>query len=539
MRILGLSDGPAPSAALVSGGDLVAGATQSLSRPGGFPWEALDAVLRQAACGMADVDRVVFGSHLEAGRRGRPSGVGLLAQLALKESGLWAVAASRRREVGAARLRDRGFRGDVKTVDHFQALAEAAWRTQPWESALVFTASRGGDGTTITFSSGGHDGLCLLYRQGGLSALRDYRLAVADVLAEPPDEALDPVPFLALRADAPADLAPVFHGQLHFHGGGFGLSMGLSRRRLARVLASYTPVQVAAAWQMNLEGQFRRVLRYWLRRTGLRRVALGGDLFANPLLVSALARVDEVKSLSVCPQVGDPALAAGAAMRFGDVGPMRLTRTRPGPALDEQACSAAIRAAGLMPDGGPPSPAVAQRLAAGDAVLRVAGRAALGPGSLGSRSLLLPADDPERAPGLGKRLGLNPLVPPCALTLAEEAERCFEQLGPVREAARLGAVCLPATPWMEAHCPGALFGRGMARPLCVEPGDDPELHAILTAYRDLTGLPCLLSGDLGSRFGSAASTPREAVRLFRSSGLPAMILGRHLLTCRHPPQRVR
>jgi len=524
MLILGLSDGLRPSAVLVEHGAVVAAASQPSSEGPAFPDEALDAALALAGRSLSEVGRVVFGTHIAP--PARSARAGLLRQLVLKESGLWTIVATRRRDAGAARLGAHGFIGDVKTLDHFQALAEAAWRSQPREQALVLTASIGGDGTTLAVSAGGHDGLRLIYRQGGLSSLRDYRNSVADVVAVPDRPQDDLLPYLATGAEAPGSLVELFHHRLHFSRGGFGLSLRGGPSLVARETGEYTPAEIAAAWQANLERQFLRLLRHWSRETGLRHVVLGGEVFANAHLVHRLSRSEEVASLSVYPLGGDPALASGAALRYGDVGPRQFGHLFWGPDVDLTESRAALQAAGIEPVMSTDLPSrVARILAEGGGVLRVADREAWSHNSLGGRCLLCAPTDRGQVARLTSAVGLSPRLPGAAITLAHQAERCYEgdcgATGPGWVAATL-AEC---TEWMATRCPAAVLPDGNARPLLVSAERHPALHSILEQYADLTGIPVLLALDLPAQPQPARRTPAGAIRILRETAVEALVLG--------------
>lgn len=524
MLILGLSDGLRPSAVLVGRGTILAAASQPIGREPTFPDGALRSVLASAGKTLPEVGRVVFGTHISP--HGPLAAVGLWSQFVLKESGLWTIAATRRREEGAARLGRRGFRGDVKTIDHFQALAEAAWRSQPIERTLVLTASVGGDGTTLAVNAGGHDGLRLVYRQGGLSSLRDYRDTVADVLARPDRPNSDILPYLAVGAEPPRGLLQLFHERLHFTRGGFGLSLRGRPSRLSEEMGEYTPTEIAAAWQANLERQFLRLVRHWVRETGLRRVVLGGDVFANAPLVRRLSHLEEVESLCVYPLCGDPALASGAAMRFGDVGPRSFEHLLLGPDVDVAQSRAAMMEAGVDPGEPSDGPSrIAGILADGGGVVRVAGREAWALDSQGGRCVLCAATDRGRVARFASAVGRPPQLPGTALTLPDAVERCYEGGGWRLEIARFGVAQVDCTAWMESHCPAAVLPDGTARPLVVSPDGDPALYAILAHYRDLSGIPVLLALDLPQRGEPAPWTPAGALQTFRNGGLDALVLG--------------
>lgn len=543
MIILGITDGDRPAAAVVRDARLVATA-RAPADPDGQPWRAVRRALATADCSLDQVGRVVFSSHvappprLEGLGRVHPAlsptpraerwlrrGTHLLRDMTLEETGLWTVASSLRRGRQTDRLRDSGYRGDVKTFDHYRSLSHAAWRCQPYERILVIAASTDGDGTTLAVSVGDHDGLRLLYRQGGLSSLREHVAAAAD----------DPVPWraaatLAERArdsEPPEELEERFARWLHFSGGGFNLALRSGSRLLAREALRHTPGEVAAACQLNLEHQFRRLAHHWVRRSGVRRLTVAGDVFANAGLCRALLAHDDVDDLFVLPCAVPEAAAAGAAMRYGDAGPRPLSSPHLGPALDEAACLAAATELGLYPEqvGDMVTP-LANHLVAGGTVVRLAGRAALGNRSLGHRSVLVRADAPAASGRWLDRLSLVARASHTLVTTNAVADRDFPELGEVREASRFGAVPLRPSKALRKRCPG-LDGKPV-RVHRVAEHDDPALARLLEGLESRGAAPVLSCADLDE--GGGLDDPGALVDAAVATGAVQVQLGSWLAT---------
>lgn len=539
MKILGVSDGIRPSAVLVSNGEML-GAACAWREPGerGLSPRVVDEALAAAGCSLADVHRMVFGSHMpRAGRlpgatlglRGVPVGA-LVRQLLVKETGLWTISASRRREREAARLAERGFRGDTKTVDHFVALGEAAWRTQAAERCLVFTASTGGDGTTLTVSLGGHDGLRMIERQGGLSSLRSYRDLASGVEPITEDPSFDPWPHLGVDAIAPRELCDLFFEHFHLALRGFGFSMSPLSRRLTDRLGAYADEEVSAAWEHNLEVQFRRLIRHWIRRTGVGRVAVAGEVFANTQLTHGLLEIRDLEFLHVFPEHGGPALATGAALRFGDVGPRPVDHLYLGLRPVESRLLGALGEHGLeeVPTDDLATE-VAAVLASGAVVGRVAGREAWAGPSLGHRSVLCTPRDRDSARELAVRIGRNVHLPATTLIPASIAPRYLDHLGRVGEPARFGSVLVEATSAAEDEIPGAILPGSLIRPQLITEDESPSLYALLVRFGETTGIPVLLSHDLSPDAASAVDPAARAVRLLAEGRIDALVVGGRLV----------
>jgi len=531
MRILGLSDGPSPAAVLVDGTDLAAVAFADPHAP-----EDPDAVVRAAldvaGCELWDVQRVVFGSHMgrtapRVGRRGR---LRLLREVVLKETGLWTLPANRRRREITEHLHAGGFDGDARSIDHFHALAEAAWRTQGRERCLVLTAAGGGDGTTVAVMVGGHDGLQLRYRQGGLSSLRDYRGLLAHRLAEPRQPHRDPLPWLTDDDEPPRDLVRVFRRHLHFAGRGFNLAVSPGARRFELSVQQWRLEDLASAWQANLEHQFRRLVRHWVERTGVGHLAVGGEVFANPQLVRSLASMEEVDTLHVLPRYGEPAVALGAALRFADLGPLSHPPRFCGADLSDRACRDALQAAGLPHhEPGDLAAEVASLLERGALVGWARGRAAWSTDPLGRRCVLCSPADAGVVARAARQLGHDPRVPPTCLVEAGAVQQHFPGFARVAAAAHFASAELEPATGFRVRCRGVLARDGSARPLLLGAEEGTGVGAVLRGFVQQTGIPALCALDLHLAGAPAPRTPAEVLDAARRSHLDALVLGPYLV----------
>ncbi len=542
MLILGVTDGERPAAALVRSARLVVAhrAVETFSGPG-YPWSVADTVLATGGVGLTDVGRVVFGSHVAPPRRldglGRvhpslvpaPTTERLLRQgarwmrdVALEETGLWTVASSVRRRRQTARLREAGFVGDVKTLDHYRSLSHAAWRCQGRERILVMVASSDGDGTTLAVHVGDHDGLRLLYRQGGLSSLRTHVAVAADDAQ--PSRAAATLAERAADSEAPEELEERFARLLRFSAGGFNLALRTRNRVFADVLQRHTPGEVAAACQHNLERQFRRWVHHWVRRSGIPRLAVAGDVFASPGLCRALLTQDDVDELFVLPAPVAQATAIGAAMRYADAGPATLDTPYLGPTPEAKACADALEAARL--DGRPTdrgAEEAAALLAGGGVMAWVAGPSALGVRSLGHRSLLARADAPDAVQRLGSCPTAAARASRTLILSASLAGSALRRWDAVTEASRLGAVPLRPTHWLRSRCP-TLTGEPVLAQV-VSPGDSPALDGILSGLEAGGALPVLMGADLLDGDGEEPDTPEAALLAFLDADADALQLG--------------
>jgi predicted NodU family carbamoyl transferase len=71
---------------------------------------------------------------------------------------------------------------------------------------------------------------------------------------------------------------------------------------------------VAAAYQHALEAVTQKALAHWLRKTGLKRIAVSGGVHANFKLNQRIREMEGVEEVFVYPNMGDGGCATGAAL---------------------------------------------------------------------------------------------------------------------------------------------------------------------------------------------------------------------------------
>ena len=265
------------------------------------------------------------------------------------------------------------------------------------------------------------------------------------------------------------------------------------------------------------------------------RIALAGGIFANVKLNQRVAERPRVADVYVFPNMGDGGLSVGAAWAIHH----ELTGHKP------DAFASALLGNDIAGDeilhelqaGGftyskedDIRKKIAELLADKQVVIRAAGKMEFGPRALGNRSILCHASDPGINDWLNKRLQRSEFMPFAPATLEEHVEDCYENIGKARDAARFMTFTYACKAKMRAGCPAAVHVDGTARPQIVGKATYPELHEILTRYRDLTGNTSVINTSYNMHEEPIVSSANDALRAFKQSGLPYMALGDFLVT---------
>jgi len=558
MLILGVADNHDAGAAVVEDGVLLAAVGQERidrnKNSGAFPWGAIEAALDKAERRARDVDRIVFGTsftpsfllrkmpELHHGKKANGSQFDYLLnlyityQVALRQTGLHLFEVEACQRLLAARMRDRGFeKARVDLMDHHQAHAHAAYRSQEEPVCLVLTVDAMGDGQTCTASVGRQGQLDQHWSQSGFAAVNTYYSRVTEWLGFTPNRHEGKITGLAAYTDPPPELLAHFRKQLHFVGPGFSTVNYLERQHegdaFYGALSAWSKEQIASAMQRNLEHAVTAFVEHWVGATGVADVAVCGGIFANVKLNQRIAELACVDSLWVYPNMGDGGLCVGAALAAAERPPRRLPSLYLGPAYKQSTIAQELNIAGLRPEKPDDLEArVVELLAAGKVVARFDGGMEFGPRALGNRSILFRPDDPSVNDWLNKHLQRTEFMPFAPMLRAERAQDCFVGVEKAANAARFMTVCFDCTPFFLRTCPGVVHCDGTARPQLVHEADNPKLWRLLELWEEHTGLPALINTSFNMHEEPIVCSPHDAIRAWTAASLDALSIGPFLVT---------
>ena len=580
MRLLGLGTQGDAGAAVVEDGRLIAAVNEErLSRiklAEGFPRASIREVFRLSGAEAGELDAVLVGSRegrfvdglrpqvgwhnirdrgqsltgLVKGVAGRVSRFG--RALPFLEDGYYALlqpAFLRRRRLTRQILRrEFGVRCPIVFVDHHLCHVTSAYFTSGFADALVVSLDGGGDRRSGLIYAAKEGRFEPLHEISAFNSLGNFYAYATQLCGFVPNRHEGKITGLAAYGE------PVYQKLLNefvtFDAergtivNDSGLVFGGATRELAqRLPVGWKREDLAASIQGHFEDVVARLITYWTERTGLRSVALAGGVFANVLVNQTVHELREVDRVFVHPGMGDGGLGVGAALGAyvpGILdepvkwGPRPLEHAFLGPAIDEPAVDAALRAAGLAPEARSRDleEEVADLLGRGYTVARATGRLEYGSRALGNRSILYQPADPSVNDWLNDHLGRTEFMPFAPAVLWEERERCFDRVSGAEHAAEFMTITLDCTTWMRERMPGVVHIDGTARPQLVREEVNPGLHAILRRFRNRSGLPGVVNTSFNMHEEPIACTAEDCLRAFLAGRLDYLALGPHLI--KHP-----
>jgi predicted NodU family carbamoyl transferase len=275
---------------------------------------------------------------------------------------------------------------------------------------------------------------------------------------------------------------------------------------------------IAAAAQRILEEELGKYFDYLLPKTGERSIVLAGGIFLNVTFNRILASRPDVERVFIHPFPSDGGTAAGAALevaaRLLPKG-VPVNYEMPSAALgreysDDEIASAMVQFGDALrvEKASDIARATAHLIATGEIVGWFQGRGEWGPRALGHRSVL---GDPRK---VGTKERLNRLLKsrdwfmPFAPSIIEEAVDLYLD----------GAFYAPFMTFAFKVKPEAVeqvsqivHRDGTARPNVVRREVDPLYHALISQFRQLTGVPIVLNTSFNRHGLPLVNTPVEAV----------------------------
>ncbi|MDP7033569.1 MAG: carbamoyltransferase C-terminal domain-containing protein [Planctomycetota bacterium] len=272
------------------------------------------------------------------------------------------------------------------------------------------------------------------------------------------------------------------------------------------------------------------------QRWGGERLLLGGGCALNSSCNGVLLERTPYRSLHVPMAPGDDGNAIGAALLAWK---SDHPRQRPpvcrspylGSELSGEAIARVCRLGGLeaevLSSQDRLVEQVASLLAEGCLVGWVQGRAEFGPRALGNRSILADPRDPAVKDRINQRVKFREEFRPFAPSvLHERGADYFEnyQFSPYMERTLRFA--------RTEEVPGVVHRDGTGRLQSVTADLNPRFHALIEAFERKTGVPMLLNTSLNVMGRPIVHDVEDAVALFFTSGLDALVLDDHLFVKR-------
>lgn len=432
-------------------------------------------------------------------------------------------------------LKELGLLSKLKRYDHHSAHAAAAFYTSGYDRALIVTLDGYGSGLAGSVSVGEGGRIRRIHKLAYPHSLGTFYESVTSSLGFKPSRHEGKIVGLAAYGD-PSVLLDLVLSRFHQEPGNFRI-IESNNIYFSRYLASLFPkIDVAAAWQRALEIVATNYIRHYVEQTQIDTVVLAGGVIANVKLNQRIFEIPGVKRIFVYPNMGDGGCGTGAALLAGlpsGQKPRPYESVYLGPDYGDDEITRALQVAGLaFKHITPIEPHIAKLIHEGSVVARCNGRMEYGPRSLGNRSILYRASEPEVNQWLNQRLGRTEFMPFAPSTLYEERHQCYQNIDGAEFAAQFMTLTFDCTEFMKRSCPAAVHVDGTARPQLVKADSNPSFHAVLSEYHRLSGVPSVINTSFNMHEEPIVNSPEDAVRAFLQGNLDYLAIGNCLV--KHP-----
>lgn len=318
-------------------------------------------------------------------------------------------------------------------------------------------------------------------------------------------------------------------------------------------------MDIAASVQAVTETVMLKLAGEAVRLTGSRNLTMAGGVALNCVGNGKILRSGVVDGLWIQPAAGDAGGALGAALYASHMG-LETPRDRKNATRDSQHgsylgpayTSAQVRAFldregyayAHIPDRAERAAVVAKAMADGKVVGLLSGRMEFGPRSLGARSIIADPRGAEMQSKVNLKVKYRESFRPFAPAVLRERVADFFELteespymllvAPVREDLRKpfdlapfrasGANMLPEVNKARSTLPAITHVDFSARVQTVHADDQPDFHAIIKAFDDLTGCPVVINTSFNVRGEPIVNTPQDAYRCFMRTDIEVLVL---------------
>jgi carbamoyltransferase len=579
MNILGINayHGNA-SAAIVCDGKLVAAVEEErfnrVKYAAGFPSQAIRYCLQEANLKLDEIDHVAvprnpyarLGTKLFYALR-MPAFARTRLKVLAKFTGI-REALAQAFDTNPAKIT-----AEFHRIEHHQAHLASAFFVSPFERAALLSADGLGDFASTMWGAGAGNRMDIHGAIAFPHSLGMYYTAVTQYLGFP--KFGDEYKVMGLAAYGQPEHLDVFRDIVRFNANGSanGFRLGLDyfthqrsgpemswaeadktpvlgplfapemSRRLGPARAPEQPLEsrhknLAASLQARLEEVYLGMLKKLAQRTGLKSVCLAGGVAFNCVANGRIFDTTPFEQVYVQPAAGDAGLAIGAAFhvwhqKLGKPRAFIMDHAYWGPGFSAGQVRTAVEASGLARNG-----YEITELRGDDLVRRAAalvadgrilgwfqGRAEWGPRALGNRSIVADPRRPDMKEILNRRIKHREIFRPFAPSiLAEAAGEWFEKSHP----SPFMNLAYAVRREKRAQIPAPTHVDGTGRLQTVTREANPRYHALISAFRDLTGVPVVLNTSFNDN-EPIVCRPEEAIDCFLRTQMDALVLGDFLI----------
>lgn len=452
-------------------------------------------------------------------------------------------------------IRALGFNGQFMWVDHCVAHAASAYYPSPFTDATVISIDGIGEYESVTISAA---------REGKLFSMKEISYPNSlGLLWEKVAQFMGMSEYDACKVMSlasfgnPERFIGHFQRFVEIKPDGFTMDIDVCRFRSndfstfealfglpalqdrSAITSDY--MDLAAALQQITTDILLALTHYAAQINPSKNLCLAGGVALNCVANTAIFEQGPFENIYIQPAANDAGTALGAALHayhnifYGEkCASFEANDTYLGPEYFESEILATLglfdvvyeRADNIADE-------VAALIASGKVVGWFQGRMEFGPRALGNRSLLADPRDPEMV----KRMNL--LVkhredhrPFCPSVLKEDAKAWFD-IQKDADSAHYMLMAYPVNKEQRARIPAVVHVDGTSRIQLVSKTTNAKYHALISAFKKLTGVPLLLNTSFNDREPIVCS-PEDALKTFLRTKIDFLVIDNFIVRKKNP-----
>jgi len=432
----------------------------------------------------------------------------------------------------------------AKMADVLMGHAASAYYCSGFDAALVVTIDGQGDGLSHTAWAVKSGEWQKIAQGGSEESLGAFYAAITEGLGFKPNRHEGKIVGLAAFSDGKLrnklePLVVISQDKMRFKRQG-------RKEMIAKVQQwkgqGYSREDIADYGQNLLEEMAIPHIQALVEKTGLKKLALVGGVFANVKLNQRVVEQCAVEEIFVQPAMGDEGIVLGSALHYYWQGQIkRGKKYQPavlknvyfgnGCASDElEALIKEVKDDYKVERVENLEQRAARLVADGQLVGWFDGRMEFGPRALGSRSILGDPRNKKINDILNERLRRSEFMPFAPSVLAEYANEIFEKTEAAFHAAEFMTITFNVKPAWQEKISAIVHIDGTCRPQLVKKEINPRYWQVIDEFRRITGVPLVLNTSFNIHEEPIVATLYDGLRSLKQGAVDYVAIGRYLIT---------
>lgn len=558
MYILGISSGGESGVALFKDTELICAANEErfsrIKLDTAFPIKSLEWCLSFANIDKNEIDLIVYG--FSAGSETKQQKANYFEKLISVEASSESGKIIKDRVISETEVDEEKycefivevenfFKRDIeiKRINHHHSHVATAYIASGMQKALVVTADGRGDYRSVTIGIATKDGFEELYVSPSWNSFGYFYGRMTKLCGFTPNRHEGKVTGLAALGnynkalDFVKKMIHVKEGEIVANLGEYYVPFFSNySQKLLDEANMYKREDLAAATQFYFEEMITELIGFYVKRSGVKNIALAGGVFSNISLNQAIYEMDKEIDVFVYPNMGDAGTCVGGCYAWlwekHKISSKLVDSMFLGYELNSQLLLSKSEQnkkfqVKVLKDV---YTEIIEALLQGKTIGLAEGRAEFGPRALGNRSIIASAQDSKIIEKISKQLGRDifmPLAPIMPIELADE----FVYLRDSKSVDKgyFMTMTYNAKPILKDVAQAIVHVDGTIRPQFITKEKNEFLHGLLMHWYERTGSPALINTSFNAHEEPIVNNEEDVLSALANNVVDAVLCRPYLV----------